>query len=418
MHNARAGKKGVFLAGHNDRDFNTANADHIDGARTSENKTWYWCQGREPGLTFEEAERKFYEARFKRGLDARNERYRKQRHPERMKSMDEYRRAKSSCPEETILQIGRAGDTVSDKLLWSICLEQIRWEQQTFPNVKVLDVALHVDEEGAPHLHKRQVWTYDSNDGPLVGQNKALQEMGLERPDKGKKEGRYNNAKMSYTQQCREHFLQLCRAKGLEIEAEPKEASETGLSLLEYQRRQEQKQLEETRAEQRQAGAGLKAINDAIKQKMSEFDKSVKDSTKTARKAKEEAETAKEEAKKTRGDADTYAKKTRGDADAYAEKIRGDADTYALEKAGALNSREKELDDKEASISKRESKLNTAKGEFEKKRDKAYWDIQKQKEDLKTAAEEELERRIQQYKAGDFGDAVRSLESSVEGMSR
>lgn len=63
--------------------------------------------------------------------------------------MDEYRKSPQTCPEEVILQIGKMGDTIPADMMARIIQEQINWEQQQFPGVKVLDVALHMDEQGA-----------------------------------------------------------------------------------------------------------------------------------------------------------------------------------------------------------------------------------------------------------------------------
>lgn len=243
MHNGRAGKSGVFLARHNDRNFDTSVAEHIREDQSGNNWTWHWNIKNDPNMTFEDAEKALYDRMFSESLEAQNERHRKSRHHGRVKTMDDYRTDRNTCPEETIIQIGNKDDTVPADMLKRIAIEQINWESRTFPNVIILDAALHVDEEGAPHLHKRQVWIAKSNDGCVVSQSKALQQMGIERPDTTRKKSRYNNPKMEYTRRCREHFLDLCREHGLEIETDPKEASKTGLSLLEYQRRQEEEKL-------------------------------------------------------------------------------------------------------------------------------------------------------------------------------
>nr|CRY97571.1 hypothetical protein [uncultured prokaryote] len=244
MHNGRAGKSGVFLASHNDRNFDTSKTEHIKKDLSENNWTWQRYQKTNPNMSFDDAEKKFYTEHFGKSLEAQNERHRQTRHLDRVKTIDEYRTGKQTCPEETILQIGKKGNTVPPALLRKLALEQINWEIKTFPNVKILDAAIHVDEEGAPHMHKRQVWTANGKDGLTVSQNKALKEMGIERPDKSKTENRWNNAKMSYTEQCRQHFIELCKKHGLDIEVEPKEASKSGLTLLEYQRQQEQETLE------------------------------------------------------------------------------------------------------------------------------------------------------------------------------
>ena len=263
-HNGRSGKNGVYSAKHNDRNFDLDHADHIDQDLTGENWYWHRYQSEEPDMTFLDCERRFYKETFTSSLEAKNERYRANRHAERVKTMDEYREHRLSCPEETILQIGKVGDTVDVDLLHEICVEHINWQIQTFPNVKLLDVALHVDEQGAPHMHVRKVWCAHSDDGPIVGQAKALDEMGIQRPHLEKPKDRYNNPKVTYTAMCRDHFLRICREHGLEIDSEPDRASKRGLELDEYKRGQEQAKLQDASKAVSMAQMQAQAITDDL----------------------------------------------------------------------------------------------------------------------------------------------------------
>lgn len=234
-HNGRTASNGkAFNVKHNDR--NGFEAEHIDQSKTPDN--WTWTRYRN-APTFDDMERAYYRKHFGDALDARNARYEAQRHAERVQTIDQYRSNPRNCPEETITQIGKHGETVDPALLRSICIEQINWEMKTFPNVKYLDLAMHVDEpDSAPHLHGRKVWVGHDKDGnEVISQNKALKEMGIDRPDPAKPQSRYNNPKQTYTQQCREHFQQLCRDRGLAIETEPRDPGRSGLSLLELKTR-------------------------------------------------------------------------------------------------------------------------------------------------------------------------------------
>lgn len=149
--------------------------------------------------------------------------------------MDEYRKSPQTCPEEVILQIGKLGDTIPADMMARIIQEQINWEQKTFPGVRVLNVALHMDEQGAPHIHERRAWVYTDRDGNLaISQNKALEQMGVELPNPDKPRGRFNNRKQVFSQMCREHLLQICREHGLEIEEIPQEKSKSGRTLENY----------------------------------------------------------------------------------------------------------------------------------------------------------------------------------------
>ena len=233
IHNGRTSHLGAFTPKHNDRNFDINHAEHIDPERVKNNRYWNWT-GKE--ITFEAAEQAFYEKYIRKHLDAQNARYRAQRHAERAKTMDEYRRSPQTCPEEVILQIGKLGDTIPADMMARIIQEQINWEQKTFPGVKVLDVALHMDEQGAPHIHERRAWVYTDKAGNLaISQNKSLEQMGVELPNPNKPRSRFNNRKMSFSRMCREHLLQICREHGLEIEEIPQEKSRSGRTLDDYQ---------------------------------------------------------------------------------------------------------------------------------------------------------------------------------------
>lgn len=246
-HNARTGKDGAFNPKHNDRDFDLANATHIDGKKTKENRTRILCQD-DDTLTFEEAEKKFYEEFFQKSLNTRNERYLAQRHSERVKTMDDYRNDKRTCPEEVIYQIGNKGKSIEPEKLWSIIIKQLKWEGKQFPQIQFLDIALHVDES-TPHIHVRKVWIAESKNGYVVSQRQALKQMGVKAPDPDKDIDRFNNPKITYTRMCRNHLLQLCKEHGIDIEEEPKKTSEVGLSLLEYKAQQERNNVKDAQTE-------------------------------------------------------------------------------------------------------------------------------------------------------------------------
>lgn len=233
IHNGRTSNLGAFTPKHNDRNFNIKNAEHIDPERVKNNRYWNWT-GKE--ITFEDSEIAFYEKHISAHLEAQNARYRAQRHAERAKTMDEYRKSPQTCPEEVILQIGKLGDTIPADMMARIIQEQINWEQKQFPGVRVLDVALHMDEQGAPHIHERRAWVYTDKDGnTAISQNKSLEQMGVELPNPDRPRGRFNNRKQTFSKRCREHLLQICKEHGLEIEEIPQEKSKSGRTLEDYQ---------------------------------------------------------------------------------------------------------------------------------------------------------------------------------------
>lgn len=235
---------------HDDRTFNLQNSPHIDPARTADNWNWQWLENYGQQCSFEDAEREYYVRHISDHLQAVNRRYEAQRHTERAKTIDEYRRAPQSCPEETIICIGNRECHPDPSELLAAYLELQHWQQQTYPQLQVLDYAMHLDEQGAPHIHERHVWTYTDADGHLaIGQARALEQMGIERPHPEQPRSRYNNAKQTYTAMVRAQFVEICRRRGLEIETQPRERSQSGLTLIEYQARQEEQRLQELQRE-------------------------------------------------------------------------------------------------------------------------------------------------------------------------
>lgn len=266
-HNGRASRKGAYLAKHNDRRFDLDKAEHIDQDRTAKNIYWHCMMPEHPEMDFEQVEQAFYTHTFKDGLQAKNAMYKQHGNDKNIQTIEEYRRNPRSCPEEQIFMLGNKDFYIPVKTLEQICKEQLAWEEKEFPQVKVLDYAAHADEQGAPHIHIRRAWIgHDKAGNAVIGQNKALKEMGVERPDTNKPQTRYNNAKITYTRKCREHLIELCRGYGIDIELQPKERSETGLTQTEYKARQEDKKA--MAAELRQQAAEQAAAT--IKKEISE----------------------------------------------------------------------------------------------------------------------------------------------------
>lgn len=231
MHNGRShrGTGMAFSAKHNDRQFDVSQSDHIDPEQSRGNRYWRWNQQDTPEQSFESCEQEFYERTFADYLQAQNQRHIDNRHPGRVKTMEQYRQSRLGRPEQVIMEIGNSKTGAPDPdTLWTIIKAQLDWEKKTFPAVRILDIALHVDEpDSAPHIHISRVWIAHDKDGHQMQQQEgALREMGVQKPlpDSVESRDRYNNRKMTYTRACREY--------GLDIETEPKEKSQTGRTLL------------------------------------------------------------------------------------------------------------------------------------------------------------------------------------------
>lgn len=250
IHNARTSKLGAFTPRHNDRNFDISHAEHIDPERTKSNVYWNWT-GKQ--MSFEDAEKTFYEEHCREYLDAVNQRYQEQRHPERVKDMDAYRKSPRTCPEETLLMIGNRDEHLPPNTLRAICEDLRNWEENAIPDLKILDMALHVDEEGAPHVHMRKAWIYKDKYGvESISQGKALEKAGIPLPHPDKPQGRNNNRKQTFSQQERQALYEICRSYGLEslLEMQPREKSRSGRELEDYKagKAEERAQAAEIRA--------------------------------------------------------------------------------------------------------------------------------------------------------------------------
>ena len=249
-HRGRKGKNGVYSPKHNDRQFDTAKAEHIDGSLSVRNQYRKYNEVRDTA-SFEEHEKAFYEATFGEALASYNDKQIRSKHPSRAKTMDEYRRSERTCPEEVILQIGDRDNTISAGQLHMINIDFIEWHTQAFPQFKLLDYADHFDEpDCAPHGQLRGVWVaYDDKGNAYVSQKDALAQMGIQPPKPDKKIDRYNNAKMTYTAMCRAKMIEIARSHGIEIEDVPREASKSGLDLATFKLKRTQEEYSRLQAE-------------------------------------------------------------------------------------------------------------------------------------------------------------------------
>lgn len=287
LHNGRAGKDGVFSTKHNDRKYDTTKDEHIDVSKSPDNYVWTRFEN---AKSIDENEHKFYVKYFSKFLEKRNEKCVKNGHADRNQTIDELRLTKRYAPDEMIFQVGNADDTIEPKELRRIFNEFNNWRFSNYPQVRCLDYALHTDEEGAPHIHARYVYTAKDNDGDLEpNQRKCFEQMGVALPKPGKPRGRHNNEKITYTKACRDKFLSICKAHGYNMEIDPREVSKSGKTLLEYQAEKEQEKLDFARAK----NASLTAQNDVLTKENKNIDKLVDEKKKDAEKRAQQAYNAK-----------------------------------------------------------------------------------------------------------------------------
>lgn len=192
-----------------------------------------------------------YSNLFGPGIDARNERNRKEGHIERNKSVEDVYRNKNTAPMETILQISntrdlRDGIYTTDELtekLDKVAKKVIKdFQKKHGKNIEILDYALHVDE-GVPHVHLRYCFKARDKFGyEVLNQSQALKEMGY--TFDGEKSTKYNNALISFTDDLREQFYTECERNGIEIDREVVSLSHRQMVMAQYKFRQLQKDIE------------------------------------------------------------------------------------------------------------------------------------------------------------------------------
>lgn len=237
--NARIDRAGK----HNDRNFNLDNASHIDQDRVKYNK--YYIYNGDTNSTFTEIEKEFYSVHFSDHIQNQNERNELARHRERNKTIESYVTDQRTRPEDKILQIGNIKEHASGEELWECALEYMRRFDEIYgDHCKILDMALHMDE-ATPHVHVRRVWiAEDENGHEYVSQKNALYQMGIMDPDPTKPNGKYNNAKMTFTDTDKELFTSICIERGLDIEnSVPKKSVHLG--TVAYKKKMMEEELEE-----------------------------------------------------------------------------------------------------------------------------------------------------------------------------
>ena len=119
-HNGRSGKHGTYDAKHNDRRFDVENSEYIDAERTKMKVYWECYQGyslqndkdERARFTFTEIEKAYYVEKYSDHVDGQNERNRKARHYDRVKTIDAILENNKTCPEETLLQLGNMDGAV------------------------------------------------------------------------------------------------------------------------------------------------------------------------------------------------------------------------------------------------------------------------------------------------------------------
>lgn len=275
MHNGRGRNAKGFRVKHNDRDFDTSRAEHINQAPERKNRYFIveadGTVNSHPEISFETHEKRMYATLFSDSLSKQTERHIKGGHSERVRTMDEYRSAIRTCPEETLLQLGTREKHADSQAFIKAVNRWCQQMQATYgAHWRLLDGALHFDES-TPHCHIRAVWTAEGKDGLQVSENKALKALGIQRPDPEQPEGKHNCPKQTFTQQSRELWIAAAREYGIEIEEIPEMPGKVTRTKEEFIAQKVRKEIVElteqrdhVRAEVSQADSERAVIQDEI----------------------------------------------------------------------------------------------------------------------------------------------------------
>lgn len=234
---------------HNDRQFNIDHADHINDTR--DNIYWNiydgeYQTGGQHQYSFDEAEKKYYTEHYSDALELQNAKYKKNRQYKRCRTIDDILYNDKTGPDEMLLQIGssKTGGTTRDTLI-NCVHEFIENVKQKYKQYHILNYAFHFDET-SDHVHIRGVYDYTDKNGNLkVGQKEALKQMGIQCPNKGNEDTRYNNRKITFSQDLRSMWQQIVIAHGIDIETEPLEQGKIRIQTNQYKAEQEQKHYDE-----------------------------------------------------------------------------------------------------------------------------------------------------------------------------
>lgn len=256
-HNGRADSSGR----HNDRNFDLSKAPHILQEKVKDNR--YFTYNGEMDKTFAEIEKSYYKEHFGDYIRYQNKKNKEHRHGNRIRTIDQYHSSRNTRPEDKIIQIGDKDNHIEGDLLWEVALEyQSRFDKMFGEHCRILDMALHMDEE-TPHIHIRRVWSYmDENGFEKVGQTRALDALGILSRDPAGPEGKLNNAKVTFSAIDRDLLMEICREKGIELEEEPKQ-KRRHLSTPEYKKMSEE--LEELERERGMIRQELQEMREELK---------------------------------------------------------------------------------------------------------------------------------------------------------
>lgn len=175
------------------------------------------------GASLEEHELLWFTDRFTPMYDAQCKKNKARGQEKRNKPIEEYMQGKiDKHIRESIFQVGSMLENIGNEHMQAIYRafteKREAYNQEHNLTFKVIDAVLHTDEdEATPHIHERGVFiAKDDMGNDIPEMDKALEQAGIpildpSNPPKNRKEARYNNRTITYTNEMRELFLTTAR---------------------------------------------------------------------------------------------------------------------------------------------------------------------------------------------------------------
>ena len=249
----------VFSSKHNDRNYDVEGADNINPNLVDKNLYYIADENgtilsKPEGTTFESWELKMYNRFYGDWLEKQTKRHRAAGHEARVRTMQDVLKSARQAPREEVLSIGNFANQCPDEE--SFIQEVHKYVAElcrAFPGVRVLDYAIHRDEEVKQrpadeqegeaahgeksniHAHLRMCFVHENKEGDFEpNQTQALIAMGFNAPNPNEKISRFNNPVQTMTAHCRELYIDIATKHGFVIETEPVSPGKISLNKQEY----------------------------------------------------------------------------------------------------------------------------------------------------------------------------------------
>lgn len=245
---------------HNNREFDLDKAKHINKEKTKDNIIITYDN--QPFETLDSVELKFYNERYGKWLNQKNNNYIKDGHKEKTKTMEEMIKIKNYKPKEILIQIGDKDNNIGDEKFIQVMNNLLDEMKTKYSNFHMIDASIHLDET-TPHCHLRGIFDiYNKKyDRYEIFQKRALNEMGFYQPDLTKPETKFNNCKISFDKDLREMIAKIVKkVANTQVNLVPRENTEH-LDILNFKKQAITKDLETAREELNQIDKELEERN-------------------------------------------------------------------------------------------------------------------------------------------------------------